>query len=107
MSRKLVAPIPPFGWVFARLGRSARTYMQTLVFTIFAKNYLAHARALMDSVSRHHTDVGLSAILVDRAGGYFDPLAEDFETVSSEELPIQASREFHFKYSLLELSTAV
>ena len=81
--------------------------MQTVVFTIFAKNYLAHARALMDSVKRHHPEVGLSAVLVDHADGYFDPLAEDFEIVSSEELAIQASREFHFKYSLLELSTAV
>jgi hypothetical protein len=80
--------------------------MQTIVFTIFAKNYLAHARALMDSLKRHYPDVGLSAILVVRADGYFDSLAEDFEIVSSEELPIRASREFHFKYSLLELSPA-
>ncbi|HLH43226.1 MAG TPA: glycosyltransferase [Bryobacteraceae bacterium] len=81
--------------------------MQTLVFTIFAKNYLPHARALMDSVMQRHPDLGRAAILVDRPDGYFDPLAERFEIVPSEDLPIEESRRFHFKYSLLELSTAV
>ncbi|HEY7336668.1 MAG TPA: glycosyltransferase [Bryobacteraceae bacterium] len=81
--------------------------MQTIVFTVFAKNYLPYARVLMDSVKRWNPQVGRVAFLVDRVDGYFDPCAEDFEIVSSEQLPIEASRAFHFKYSILELSTAI
>jgi glycosyltransferase involved in cell wall biosynthesis len=46
-------------------------------------------------------------ILVDKPDGYFDPPGEDFDTILSEELEIPDSRWFHFKYTVLELSTAV
>jgi hypothetical protein len=39
--------------------------------------------------------------------GFFDPTAEGFEIVASSELPIADGRWFHFKYTILELHTAV
>ncbi|HXN50212.1 MAG TPA: hypothetical protein VN893_26420, partial [Bryobacteraceae bacterium] len=79
----------------------------TAIFTIIAKNYLAYARVLMRSAAKFHPDWRRFVILVDRVDGYFDPAAEDFEIVLSSDLPIPRSRWFHFKYSVMELSTAV
>lgn len=79
----------------------------TAVVTIVAKNYLAQARVLMDSVRAVDPDYLRVVLLVDEVEGRFDPGAEDFEVVLSEDLGIPHSRWFHFKYSVLELSTAV
>jgi hypothetical protein len=77
------------------------------VCTIIAKNYLAQARCLMDSVAQFHPELDRIVILVDRADDYFDPLGERFTIVRSDALEIPDSKWFHFKYTLLELSTAV
>ncbi|MGC4050680.1 MAG: glycosyltransferase family 4 protein [Paludibaculum sp.] len=79
----------------------------TALFTVIAKNYLAHARQLMRSAAVHHPDWRRFVILVDRVDGYFDPAQENFEVILSTSLYIPESRWFHFKYSILELSTAV
>src|SRR5215831_10907978 len=76
-------------------------------FTIIAKNYLPSARVLMRSIAKHHPDWQRFVILVDQVDGYFDPRDEDFEIILSGDLPIPRSRWFHFKYTILELSTAV
>src|SRR5262245_20700770 len=81
--------------------------MKTAVCTIIAKNYLPYARVLMQSLRRWAPEMRRFAILVDRVDGYFDPLGEDFEIILSEDIPIPQSRWFHFKYSVLELSTAI
>ena len=77
------------------------------VFTIVAKNYLAAARTLMASVRRWHPEFLRFVVLVDRIDGCFDPEKEDFQIIASEDLDIADSKWFHFKYSILELSTAV
>ncbi len=79
----------------------------TAIFTIIAKNYLPYARVLMRSAAEHHPDWRRFVILVDQVDGYFDPQKEDFEIVLSRDLPITRSNWFHFKYTILELSTAV
>jgi hypothetical protein len=61
----------------------------------------------MRSVALHHPEWRRFVILVDQVDGYFDPQAEDFEIVLSSDLPLPRSRWFHFKYSIVELSTAV
>ena len=61
----------------------------------------------MRSVADHHPGWRRFVILVDQPDGYFDPEKEDFEIVLSRDLPIHKSRWFHFKYAVLELSTAV
>jgi len=79
----------------------------TAVFTIVAKNYLPYARVLMRSVAQHHPDWRRFVFLVDRIDGYFDPSVEDFEIVLSSDLPIPNPGWFHFKYTIMELSTAL
>lgn len=79
----------------------------TAIFTIIAKNYLAHARVLMNSAAVHHPEWQRFVILADHVDGYFDPSAENFRVFFSSDLPIPHSRWFHFKYSVIELSTAV
>lgn len=77
------------------------------VFTIAAKNYLASARTLMASVKRWHPEFLRFVVLADRIDGCFDPEKEDFPIIVSEDLEIPDSKWFHFKYSILELNTAV
>ncbi len=78
----------------------------TAVFTIIAKNYLASARVLMRSLAEQHPEWKRFVILVDFVDGHFDPHSEDFELVLSNDLAIPGSAWFHFKYTVLELSTA-
>jgi hypothetical protein len=80
---------------------------ETAVFTVIAKNYLPHARVLMRSVAEYHPGWRRVVILADQVDGYFDPEGEDFEIVLSSALSVPRSRWFHFKYTVLELSTAV
>ena len=103
-----------FKGVFARFIRvrqmrnsESEVHGRTAVFTIIAKNYLPCARVLMNSVAEHHPDWSRFVILADQIDGYFDPRSEDFEVVLSVDLPIRRPRWFHFKYTLMELSTAV
>jgi glycosyltransferase involved in cell wall biosynthesis len=77
------------------------------VCTIIAKNYLAQARVLMESVRLWNPELRRIVIVVDRIEGCFDPSKEPFDVVLSEDLNIPKSKWFHFKYTLLELSTAV
>ncbi len=79
----------------------------TIFATIFAKNYLAHARTLMESVARYHPEARRVALLVDRPDGHFDPAGESFEIIASDELPIVNRRRFFFQYTLLEAATAM
>jgi glycosyltransferase involved in cell wall biosynthesis len=81
--------------------------MRTAALTIIAKNYLPFARTLMKSLRRSNPELIRFVVLVDRVDGYFDPAQEDFEVVLSEELGLPDSKWFHFKYSVIELSTAV
>jgi glycosyltransferase involved in cell wall biosynthesis len=75
--------------------------------TIVAKNYLAQARVLMESVRKHHPHAVPIVFLADRADGCFDAAQEPFEVVTSEALELPDPRWFHFKYTVLELSTAI
>ncbi len=81
--------------------------MPAAVCTIIAKNYLAHARVLMASLRRLHPELKRFVILVDRADGLIDPGKEDFDVIPIEALGIPGLPWFCFKYTVLELSTAV
>jgi hypothetical protein len=77
------------------------------VCTIIAKNYLAHARILMKSVRELNPELRRIVVLADRVDGYFDEASEDFDVVLSSDIGIPDSKWFHFRYGVLELSTAV
>ena len=81
--------------------------------TIIARNYLAYARVLATSYTRHHPGQRLSVLVID--GGVTDaappvvPDAEPFETVLPAQLPLSADefRKMAAIYDVMELATAV
>jgi glycosyltransferase involved in cell wall biosynthesis len=75
--------------------------------TIISKNYLALARTLAQSYRRHHPGGRFFVLLADRLDGRFDPRQEPFELVEVESLGIPEFSRFSFRYSILELNTAV
>lgn len=77
------------------------------VATIVAKNYLAHARVLSRSLRAHNPDARMIVLVVDGVDGYIDPQKEPFEMVKLDELSIKNLPALCFKYSILELATAV
>jgi len=94
-------------WLSAAVGGMEESSPRIALCTIIAKNYLANARTLMSSVREHHPEIARSVLLVDSVDRFFDPDTEDFHIDLSSALPIPHNRLFHFKYSVLELSTAV
>jgi hypothetical protein len=80
----------------------------TTVLTICSANYLAHARALGDSLREHNPDFHFLIGLVDRMpdgidAGYLDP----FEVIPVQDLKLPQLGELVKKYNLVELSTAL
>jgi glycosyltransferase involved in cell wall biosynthesis/SAM-dependent methyltransferase len=77
------------------------------VCTIIAKNYLAAARVLGDSLREHHPEVGFHVLVVDEIEGYIDPELERFEVLRPQEIGIPDFDAMAGIYQILELSTAV
>ncbi len=75
--------------------------------TIVSKNYLPLARVLARSFRQHHPGGRFFVLLVDRLDGAFDPAAEPFELVALEDVGIPDLAGFLFKYTILEVNTAV
>jgi len=78
-----------------------------VICTIIAKNYLAQARCLVESFLAHHPDGRAFVLLVDRPDGYYDLEQEPFTTVLAEDIGIPEFGVMTFRYTVLELSTAV
>lgn len=77
------------------------------ICTIVSKNYLAHARALVESYFRHHPGGRAFVLLADRIDGYFDPKAEKFMLIEAADLGIPAFDQMAFRYNITEFNTAV
>ena len=76
--------------------------------TIVSKNYLPFARVLARSFHAKHPDAPFFVLLVDRVDGAFDPAEEPFELIEIESLGnVPDLRSFLFRYTLLEVNTAV
>lgn len=76
--------------------------------TIVSKNYLAYARTLADSYTRHHPDDDFVIILVDRADGYvLGELPERAEIIEIANIAIPDISRFIYRYTIIELNTAV
>ncbi|MGH0034627.1 MAG: glycosyltransferase [Myxococcota bacterium] len=81
--------------------------MKVAVFTICARNYLAYARTLMESVERQHPEFERILVLSDRLEGRFDPAAEAFEVVEAGDLGIEDLAAMAFRYNVTEFATAI
>ncbi|MBC8078371.1 MAG: glycosyltransferase [Chloroflexales bacterium] len=79
----------------------------TAICTIVAKNYLAYARTLAESFYIHHPTGRMFVLVVDQPEGYFDPAREPFTVVTCAELDIPHFAQMAFRYTVLELCTAV
>lgn len=80
---------------------------QPTICTIISKNYLAHARVLANTFLQHHPDGRIFVLLVDELDGYFDPDAESFTLILARDLNIPDFQTMAFRYTILELNTAV
>ncbi|MFC2037575.1 hypothetical protein ACFLYD_06380 [Chloroflexota bacterium] len=78
-----------------------------VICTIIAKNYLAQARCLVDSFLEHHPDGRAFVLVIDDLDCCYDPDREHFTTVPVEEIGIPDLQAMIFRYTVLELSTAV
>ena len=79
----------------------------TIIFTIVSANYLHFARTLMESVGIAHPQWRRFVLLVDKRPPDFDPRVEPFEILDVSELPLPGGLKFYFRYTILELNTAV
>ncbi len=77
------------------------------VFTIVSKNYLHFARTLMESVRDQHPEWERYVLLVDENRGDLELSKEPFQTIEVAELPLPDRKKFYFRYTILELNTAV
>lgn len=75
--------------------------------TIVANNYLAYARVFAESFRRQHPEARVFALIVDRRLAEVDYDAEPFTAVFAEELGVPGFANLAFRYSILELSTAL
>ena len=81
--------------------------MNATICTIIAKNYLAQARCLAESFYAQHPDGRMVVLLIDQPDDCFDPRDEPFTIVLMSELAIPSFAQMAFRYTVLELSTAV
>ncbi len=85
---------------------SPSTRMRTAVFSIVSPNYRHYARVLMASVREQHPDWDRFVLLVggsESAGASDEPFVE----IALDALPLPHPRQFCFRYTILELNTAV
>ncbi|HET9767562.1 MAG TPA: glycosyltransferase [Thermoanaerobaculia bacterium] len=75
--------------------------------TIVANNYLAYARVLAESFLAAHPDGTFHVLIVDRRDPDHDLAREPFTCWFAEELGIPGFLHLAFRYTILELSTAV
>jgi len=80
--------------------------MRTALFSIISPNYRHYARVLMASAERHHPEWDRFVLVVGESSpgpGHSEP----FVAVPLQALPLPDRRRFYFRYTLLELNTAV
>jgi GT2 family glycosyltransferase/glycosyltransferase involved in cell wall biosynthesis len=77
------------------------------VCTVINKAWLAHARALAESLRAHEPDARLSVLIVDAIDGCFDPAEEPFEVLTPGDLRIDDFDAMSARYGTIELCCAL
>ncbi len=79
----------------------------TCFFTIVSKNYTHVARTLMHSIEQHYPNADRVLALCDKSDG-FDYSEDNFSIFALDELDnIPLFSKFLFRYTILELNTAI
>ena len=73
-------------------------------FTVCSNNYISYAKVLFSSLRRFYPEWDLFLCLVDGINGNN---STEYKTIAAKSLDIVDFHTFCFKYSLLELNTAV
>ena len=81
--------------------------MKTACFTIVSNNYLHFAKTMLDSFNASNPNWDCYCVLVDENTDYAAEIFGRERIISMAELNIAELRYFQFKYSILELNTAV
>ena len=81
--------------------------MRRAVFTIVSNNYLHYARTLLQGVAEHHPDCERFCVVVDRDPTPSQRHRDEFEPILLDSLDLPQPTLFTFRYSILELNTAV
>ncbi len=79
--------------------------MKTAVFSIISPNYRYRARLLMESLREHQPEWERFVLIVGDEAGSRDH--EAFTSIPIGDLSLPNARQFYFRYTLLELNTAV
>ncbi len=86
----------------------SQTMHKHAAITIVSKNYLSLAQTLAESYKQHHPEHHFIIVLVDRADGlYPSRLACGAEVIEVEAIGIPDVSRFIYRYTIMELNTAV
>jgi SAM-dependent methyltransferase/glycosyltransferase involved in cell wall biosynthesis len=77
------------------------------ICTIIAKNYVAQARVLAHSLSRHDPGSSCFVLIIDEYNEYIDPQTEPFTILTPAQVGCAEFPEMALRYDVLELSTAI
>lgn len=78
-------------------------------FTIVARNYLAYAYVLGDSIKQHHPDADFSIFVMDDTCNEYESeiIAKGFHFLSPKDVDFSYYQQFVFKYNITEASTGI
>jgi GT2 family glycosyltransferase/glycosyltransferase involved in cell wall biosynthesis len=77
------------------------------VCTVISKAWVAHARALAESLRARQPDARLSVLIVDPLDGCIDPAAEPFEVLGPQDLAVDDFDAMSVRYGVTELCCAL
>jgi GT2 family glycosyltransferase/glycosyltransferase involved in cell wall biosynthesis len=77
------------------------------VCTVINKAWLAHARALAESLRAHEPGARMSVLFVDSTDGFIDPASEPFEVLSPIDVGVSDFEAMSVRYDVVELCTAL
>jgi hypothetical protein len=96
-----------FGGAVLMPGANDSSELNMAVCTIIAKNFLPFARVFTQSFTKHHPDIAVFVLLVDKVDGYFQPELEAFRMITVQELGDKDISKMLFNYNVLEACTAL
>ncbi len=77
------------------------------VCTVINKAWLAHARALAESLRAYQPDAGMSVLIVDSMDGFVDPKQEPFAVLSPQDIGVEDFEAMSVRYGITELCCAL
>lgn len=81
--------------------------MKTAVFTIASRNYFGVVRTLMNSLEDTNPEYERYVVCADKIDSEFNELSKNFKLLSIDEIDIPNRKKMLFRYTILELNTAI